>query len=183
MDGSGFVHLVVSHFHRQLRLAHSRTVGLCLADPSIDVFFGGLNQNSAFRKAFGFGIAQTHHHIQRQAFGAQLVFSGNGLGISQVKAGLCIAHAGDGGRAHFKVALGRRQLFADGFLLVLYQLQVVFAGEHIKVSLRHANQQIMLSGFILRSGLLQLAATLSVSGPCRRAVNGLHQRGSCGFSF
>ena len=126
-------------------------------------------------QTLGFGIAHAHSQIQGQAFDAQVVFCGNFLGRAQVKTGLRIAHARDGGGAHFKVAFGRGQLFLHRLLLGLHGGQAVLAGEHVKVGLRDAHQQVLLGCFVLGCGLFKQATALFVGGPSCWAVDRLGQ--------
>ncbi len=65
-------------------------------------------------------------------------------GRGQVVAGLGVVRIGNGGRAHLEVALGLRELLADGLLPGADQVQVVLRGQHVEIGLGGPRDQVEL---------------------------------------
>ena len=92
------------------------------------------------------GLRVGHAPVGRApVFHAQVVFGCNFLRNHQVVAGLGFARVGHGGGAHLEVALGRGQLFRHCGFLGLHEGQRVLRGQHIKVGLAHAHQQVLVA--------------------------------------
>ena len=113
--------------------------------------------------------------VERQFFHAQVVFGCNFLRNHQVVAGLGFARVGHGGGAHLEVALGRGQLFRHCGFLGLHEGQRVLRGQHIKVGLAHAHQQVLGGRVQLRLGHVHAALALFHGD----AVGGAVQRLRC----
>ena len=69
---------------------------------------------------------------------------------------LRLVGVGDGGGADFKVPLGRCQLLGDGVLLRIDESDVVFCLQHIKISLRDPQNQVLLGQLKLEARYLHL---------------------------
>ena len=121
-----------------------------LHHPGVDVSRLWSLQLHGQEQALGFGIAVAHQQVKGHFFDAQIVVRSNFLGQHQVEAGLRFARVSDGGCAHFKIALGRGQLFGYGCFLGLYKSQAVTRSQHIEVSLADAHDQVLFSDFQLR---------------------------------
>ena len=89
--------------------------------------------------------------------------------------GLRLALVGDGGGADLEVALGRGKLFRHSGLLCAHEGQRVACGQHVKVGLGDANQQILLGAFELRLGKVRAALALLKGDAVGRAVQGLRR--------
>ena len=111
------------------------------------------------------GIAFASQLVKGNFLDAEVVLGGNLLGRSKVKPGLGLARVGDGGSADFKVAFGRRQLFAYSRFLGLDKGQAVLCGQHVKVSLADTHDQILIGSGQLGLGEIDLFETLLVTRP------------------
>ena len=167
--GFGLAGFQLGHVQRQAGLAHQGLLVFGLLHPRGDA--GGLQRGQLHRLGQGLGLqrAFAYQLLQRQAFDLQVVGCGNLLRIHQIMAGLGLAGVGDGGGANIEVALGKFQLFLHGALLGLHGGQRVLGGQHIKVALAHAHQQVLRGGVQLGAGQLHIALALAVGDGVGRA--------------
>ena len=91
---------------------------------------------------------------------------------------MCLTGVCDGGRAHFKVALGRCQLFSHGRLLRAHKCQCILRCQHIKIALTGTHDQILLCHIKLCLGHIDLTQPLLVGGQVGGTVKRL-RGGQC----
>ena len=148
--GLGFFRFQLGHVQRNAGLAHQRLSILRLLHPGGHVtrLHGGQLERLGQRQGLGAGAA--YQLVEGEFFHPQIVVGGDFLGHDQVVAGLGLTRIGDSGGANFKVALGCCQLFGYGGFLRLHKGQRVLRGQHIKVALADAHQQVLRDAIELR---------------------------------
>jgi hypothetical protein len=175
--GLGLFGLQPGHVNRSPCRHHGRAALLGVLNPGRHI--GGAEGRQGHRSGqwLGHGIDLAHQGVQRDLLDAQVVFGSNFLRNHQVKAGLGFAAVGDGGSAHLEVALGRCQLLGHGRFLCAHKRQRVLGGEHIKVGLAQADDEVLRGCAELRLGLRQLPLGLVERGPVGRAEQRLGRAG------
>ncbi len=134
----------------------------------------GSSAGSVAGRARGLGllVGRAGQRVQRDLAHPQVVLGGNFLGQHQVKPGLRLAAVGDGGGADLEIAFGKGQLLVGGGFLGPHKQQAVLRGQHVKVGLADAHQQVLLGHLQLRLGrvhaLQALAVQRHVGGPVQR---------------
>ncbi|MNV36074.1 hypothetical protein D3C71_1275380 [compost metagenome] len=175
--GFGLLGFKAGNVQRDGGLAHAGLLVACSVHPGGHVVGLHRGQLHGQRQRLGLGAGDAHQLVQCQAFHAQVVFGRDFLGHHQVVAGLGLARIGDGGGAHLEVALGGGQLLRHGGFLRLHEGQGVLRGQHVKVGLAHAHQQVLRGGVQLRLGHVNAALALlqrdAVGGAVQR-LRGLH---------
>ena len=147
--------------------------GLGLRHPGGKVIGHQRRQGQRQGQGAGLGTCLAGQLVKGQALDAQIVLGGNFLRGGQVEAGLRLPAVGDGGGAHFKIALGRGQLLAHRLFLGLDEGHVVLRGQHIKVSLGDPHNQVLLGRGQLGIGQVNLFEALGIGDLVGRAVQGL----------
>ena len=142
------------------RTAHGRVLDHRRSHPFLSIGRKHGGQRDGHGQRLGRNAAAPHQLVQRYAFGAQVVFSGQLLRSGEVKTRLCFAGIGDGGRTDFKVALGGRQLFRDGLFTGQCRAIGVLRGQHIEVGLRQTNDEVLFSRVEVRLRHFQALARL-----------------------
>ena len=162
--GLGFGDFQLGHFQGDAGLCQVAIVLGRLPHPRLDA--AALEAVHVDRSEQGLGrhIALAHGVVQSQFLDAQVVVGGDFLGGDQVKAGLGFARIGDGGGAHFKVALGSSELLRHGRFLGFDKVQAFLRSQHVKVRLAQAHDQFLFGQIQLGLGQGHLLHALLIAG-------------------
>ena len=133
----------------------------------------GQDQRQAHAHRLGIGGADLL--VEQALLDGQVVLGRDFLGNHQVKACLRFAGVGDGGSAHFKIALGRRQLLSHGCFLGAHKGQAVTGGKHVEVGGAHAHHQVLPRGAQAGFGNGHTALGLRYHYLVKAVVQGLRQ--------
>ena len=165
MAGLGLGHFKLGDFKIALRHTDAGVYAFRLLHPGVHIgWLNGLKHRRRCQAA-RLRALLADQLVKGDFFHAQVILGGNFLGQHQIKAGLRFTGVGDGGGAHFKVALGRSQLLGHGRFLRFHKVQAVLRGQRIKVSLAGAHNQLLLCGVQLCAGQRQLLLALIEGGP------------------